>query len=80
MKTKIINISDDQNNILHESGILTEFVEIKDNEPFFQKSIYGGCCGVCIYRDIDNCKYAPCCMADRNDDTTTGYWKLLPNH
>ena len=55
MNTPIISISDDQNTITHESGVVVEFVKVEINCSV-------GCKG-CVYH-IDNNK----CMQQNNHD------------
>lgn len=53
MKTKITNISPDQNIIEHKSGLKTVFVE-------------GGKCSLCAYSGT-HCNLAPCYPSSRSD-------------
>jgi len=70
MITPIISISDDQNTITHESGLITEFK--KDNS---------GTCINCVYSDLKmhNCRFIPCDYnkrTGRRNDTLTGVFKV----
>lgn len=47
-------ISDDQNTITHESGLVTEFVESRHKYPTIRD------CSLCYYCDSINCKTLPC--------------------
>ena len=64
MKTKITNISPDQNIIEHESGLKTVFVE-------------GLECNKCCYYDL-RCAFAPCRFFDRTDELVGGFKPILP--
>jgi hypothetical protein len=68
MNTPIISISDDQNTITHESGVVTVFVET-DNQ--------NDCIG-CIYKNGAICEQikAPCMKSQRLDHKF-GVFKLL---
>ena len=56
MNSKIINISDDQNEITHESGLVT----------VFEEQYHFGCFN-CIYQLNDFCSDKPCCAERRKD-------------
>lgn len=64
MNTKIISISDDQNTITHESGLVTEFVESDHLGCFY-----------CVYETNDTCFDKPC-MEDRRLNKLDGIFKL----
>lgn len=63
MKTKITNISPDQNIIEHESGLRTVFVE-------------GGKCSLCAYSGMP-CPLVPCYPSARADKLTGMFTKLI---
>lgn len=68
MNTPIIKISDDQNEITHESGVVTVFEETKINR-----------CNGCVYQNPKVCKsIAPCFRFERIDNKT-GIFKLKNN-
>ena len=69
MKTKIKNISPDQNIIEHESGLRTVFVETNETSRN---------CERCAYNEIKQCLFngRPCDPISRNDKKW-GYLKLL---
>ena len=62
MKTKIKNISPDQNIIEHESGLKTVFVE-------------GGKCSLCAYSGM-SCMFASCYPSSRIDKLNGIFIKL----
>ena len=66
MNTKIISISDDQNTITHESGVVTEFV------------VQGGkdICKNCVYNILKGkCSHIICVPIQRKDERN-GIFKL----
>ena len=67
MNTKILKISEDQNEITHESGVVTEF------EP---KGRISGC-NKCVY-SLNGCMHylAPCSYPYRTADRKNGIFKL----
>lgn len=66
MNTPIIKISEDQNEITHESGVVTVFEESKSR------------CNGCFYKIDKVCKsIAPCFQFERTD-RKTGIFKLKP--
>lgn len=64
MNTPIVKISDDQNEITHKSGVVTEFVE-------------GSNCKLCIYYEkIDCWKMRMPCDTFQRKDKKMGKFKL----
>jgi len=64
MKTQIKHISEDQNTITHESGVVVVFKETNKR------------CSGCFYDNNKVCKsIAPCYRFERNDNKT-GIFKL----
>lgn len=69
MNTPIIKISDDQNEITHESGVVTVFKK---------KGITSGC-NKCVYNEIGCIQFsAPCGNPYRTADEFNGIFKLKP--
>lgn len=65
MNTPIIKISDDQNEITHESGVVTNFV---------WTNLFS--CGRCVYKNRKSCYDIPCVSLRRDRDCFNGIFKI----
>jgi hypothetical protein len=63
MKTPIKNISEDQNTITHESGVVT----------VFERKVRISGCNKCVYSEFGCMHYlVPCCYPYRTADSKNG--------
>ena len=67
MNTKIVKISKDQNEITHESGVIT----------VFQKQEMNLFCQGCVYSNYDDCRLQiDLCTSAKRKDEENGIFKL----